>query len=82
MLLVPMDHSAAMGPIHGLIRPVETIRKVVDGRADCVLAHEGLLKLAVDEIRGRVGMIVKLTNAIELVHDPGQLLLSNSLLLS
>lgn len=44
MFVVPMDHSATLGPIKGLECYTDTITKIKNSGADAIVLHKGLLK--------------------------------------
>jgi len=44
MLCIPMDHGVTVGPIKGLRRIYETIKKLERGGVTAILAHKGVLK--------------------------------------
>ena len=44
MLCIPMDHGVTVGPIKGLRRIYETIKKLERGGVTAILAHKGILK--------------------------------------
>lgn len=44
MVLIPMDHGVTLGPVKGLIDMAGTIDKVVQGGADSVLMHKGMVE--------------------------------------
>lgn len=44
MVLIPMDHGVTMGPVDGLINMSDTINEVVNGGADSVLMHKGMVR--------------------------------------
>lgn len=58
-IIVAMDHGLTSGPMEGLVDPRETIRSVVEGGADAVLATIGMAKNFAKEL-AHVGMIVRL----------------------
>ena len=56
-LIVAMDHAGYMGPVPGLIDPAATVRKVVAGGADAVMAQLGSARRIVGALDGR-GLII------------------------
>ena len=44
-VIVPMDHGVTDGPIAGLEKMDEIIRKVKEGGADAIIVHKGIFKL-------------------------------------
>ncbi|MFA6171661.1 MAG: 2-amino-3,7-dideoxy-D-threo-hept-6-ulosonate synthase [Patescibacteria group bacterium] len=49
-VIVPMDHGVTDGPIPGLIKMDEIIKKVKAGGADAIVIHKGIYKLYKDVI--------------------------------
>lgn len=43
-VIVAMDHAPVIGPVKGLIDPVETVRKVLEGEPDTLFMHKGILR--------------------------------------
>ncbi len=58
-LIVAMDHGTNAGVVPGLERPGETIRNVVEGGADAVIANIGLAHSHAEELAG-IGLIARL----------------------
>ncbi len=44
-VIVPMDHGVTDGPIPGLLKMDETIKRVKEGGADAIIIHKGIFKL-------------------------------------
>ncbi|MFC2155229.1 2-amino-3,7-dideoxy-D-threo-hept-6-ulosonate synthase [Acidobacteriota bacterium] len=44
--IVPIDHGTTLGPINGLENAVQTISNIVEGGADGLVMHKGLLSMA------------------------------------
>lgn len=62
MVVLAMDHAPIMGPIKGLVDPVDTIKKVAKGKPDAIMLHKGNLKAAYPYmIEAGVPFILKLT---------------------
>jgi len=69
-VIVPMDHGVTMGPIPGLQVMKETINKVVEGGANAIIIHKGIVHSG---HRGRgkdVGLIIHLSGSTSLSPDP------------
>ncbi len=62
-----MDHGVSVGPIPGLADISATVKLLVQGNADAILAHAGILK-TVDA--GRMGLILHLSGATRFTQDP------------
>jgi predicted phospho-2-dehydro-3-deoxyheptonate aldolase len=57
-IIVPMDHGITIGPIQGITNMQQTINHLVEGGADAVVVHKGIVK-TVDPIN--TGLIVMLS---------------------
>lgn len=69
-LIVPMDHGVSSGPIAGLVDMKDAIGKVVDGGANAIVIHKGVVRQG---HRGRghdVGLIIHLSASTSLSPDP------------
>jgi class I fructose-bisphosphate aldolase len=70
MLLVPLDHGTTVGPIYGITDMAQTVQRITEGGANCVLMHKGMVQ---EGHRGRgqdVGLIVHLSASTSLSSDP------------
>ena len=70
-VIVPMDHGVTVGPIPGLLDMKTTIDKLVEGGANAILMHKGIVGVG---HRGRgkdVGLIVHLSASTVLSPNPG-----------
>ncbi len=69
-VIIPMDHGITMGPIPGLRDMRETIDKVVNGGANAIILHKGLVR-AGHRGRGKdVGLIIHLSGSTSMSPDP------------
>lgn len=69
-VIIPMDHGVTQGPIEGLRDMKSTIDKVVNGGANAIILHKGLVKSG---HRGRgkdVGLIIHLSGSTAMSPDP------------
>ena len=65
MVVVAMDHGPIMGPVPGLIDPVDTIKKVVKGKPDAIMLHKGNLKAAYPYlVKARVPFILNISTSV------------------
>ncbi len=67
-VVIPMDHGVTDGPMKGLVKIDETIRKVVEGGATAVLLHKGIIK-SLSSPPG-CGVIMHLSGSTSLGPDP------------
>ncbi len=69
-VIVPMDHGITMGPIKGLENMRDTIGKMVDGGANAIVLHKGIVK-AGHRGRGKdVGLIMHLSGSTSMSPEP------------
>ena len=69
-LIVPMDHGVTAGPISGLVDMKDTIGKVVDGGANAIVIHKGIVRAGHRGHGHDVGLIVHLSASTSLSPDP------------
>ena len=70
--MVPMDHGTTLGPIEGIRDYISTIDQVIEGGADAVILHKGLLKEAIQHERLLKGKyLMHLSVSTILGSDPG-----------
>ncbi len=43
-VIIPMDHGVSNGPIEGIVKIEDTIRKLEEGGATAILTHKGILR--------------------------------------
>lgn len=69
-VIVPMDHGTTVGPIPGLENMRETVTKVVNGGANAILMHKGMVQAGHRGGGRDVGLIVHLSAGTALSPDP------------
>ncbi|MEM3399289.1 MAG: 2-amino-3,7-dideoxy-D-threo-hept-6-ulosonate synthase [Candidatus Micrarchaeia archaeon] len=69
-VIVPMDHGVTMGPIEGLTRIRDTINSVVEGGANAVVLHKGVVRSGYRGYGKDVGLIIHMSGSTELADDP------------
>jgi len=72
MVMIPMDHGVSMGPIPGLIDLAETIDRVVEGGADSVLMHKGMIGPGHRQGGQDVGLVVHMSASTNLSPEPNR----------
>jgi fructose-bisphosphate aldolase/2-amino-3,7-dideoxy-D-threo-hept-6-ulosonate synthase len=72
IIIVPMDHGVTKGPIRGLEDLQITVKKVVEGGANAVLGHIGLVKHGYGGYGRDVGLIIHLSASTSLAPDPNR----------
>ncbi|MGQ4913234.1 MAG: class I fructose-bisphosphate aldolase [Candidatus Asgardarchaeia archaeon] len=60
VVIVAMDHGSFAGPMKGIEKPGETIKKVIDGGADAMLLPPGIVSKFADIISGNIGVIMRI----------------------
>ena len=70
-IIVPLDHGVTVGPIQGLIDARDTVTRIVEGGANAVLMHKGLVPCG-HRARGHdIGLVVHLSASTVLSPSPG-----------
>jgi len=70
MVVVPMDHGTTIGPIRGLEDMRETVSKVVNGGANAILMHKGMVEAGHRRGGRDVGLVIHLSAGTTLSPDP------------
>jgi predicted phospho-2-dehydro-3-deoxyheptonate aldolase len=69
-VIVPMDHGITVGPIAGLENMRDTVAKMVNGGANAILMHKGMVSAGHRGGGRDVGLIVHLSAGTTLSPDP------------
>ncbi len=69
-VIVPMDHGTTVGPIPGLENMRETVTKIVNGGANAILMHKGMVRAGHRGGGPDVGLIVHLSAGTSLSPQP------------
>jgi len=69
-IVVPMDHGVTVGPIDGLVDMREAVGRVVDGGANAVIEHKGLVRCGHRAQGKDIGLIVHLSASTTLSPFP------------
>jgi len=69
-VIVPMDHGTTIGPIPGLENMHDTVTKVVNGGANAILMHKGMVAAGHRGGGNDIGLIVHLSAGTSLSPDP------------
>ncbi len=69
-VIVPMDHGVTVGPIAGLEDVQAAITSVVNGGANAILVHKGIVRIGHRGSGGDVGLIIHLSAGTCLSPDP------------
>jgi len=69
-VIVPMDHGISVGPIDGLINMKDTIQQIVEGGANAIVEHKGLVEGGHRKRGGDIGLIIHLSASTSLSVYP------------
>jgi len=69
-VIVPMDHGVTLGPVAGLRNIKETVDKVVEGGANAIIIHKGIVRTGHRQHGKDVGLIIHLSGNTSLSPDP------------
>lgn len=69
-VVVPMDHGLTLGPIRGLESMKDTVAKCVEGGADAVLIHKGIVEYGYRGGGKDVGLIIHMSASTSLSPKP------------
>ena len=69
-VIIPMDHGITMGPIPGLEDMKTTVGKVVEGGANAIILHKGIVRAGHRGAGADVGLIVHLSASTSMSPDP------------
>jgi predicted phospho-2-dehydro-3-deoxyheptonate aldolase len=68
-VIIPMDHGVTLGPIQGLQNMREAVNNVVEGGANAVILHKGMVKAGYRGGGKDIGLIVHLSASTTLGPD-------------
>ena len=69
-IIVPLDHGITMGPIPGLIDMPRTVDQIVNGGANAIVLHKGIVRAGHRQSGKDIGLIVHLSASTVLSPDP------------
>jgi fructose-bisphosphate aldolase / 2-amino-3,7-dideoxy-D-threo-hept-6-ulosonate synthase len=76
LVVVAMDHCPAIGPVPGLIDPVETVRRISEGHPDSIFMHKGNIKLTHNILADkRIPFLLSISTATTMGPYPDRVLL-------
>jgi class I fructose-bisphosphate aldolase len=76
-IIVPLDHGVSVGPIFGLVDMKKTVNDVVEGGANAVLMHKGLVRCGHRKSGSDVGLILHLSASTSLSPAPNHKVLTS-----
>jgi predicted phospho-2-dehydro-3-deoxyheptonate aldolase len=69
-VIIPMDHGTTVGPIPGLTDMRRTVQSIVDGGANAIVLHKGIVGSGHRGSGQDLGLIVHLSGSTSLSPDP------------
>lgn len=68
-VIVPMDHGVTVGPIAGLASMRDAVTRIVQGGADAIIMHKGMVRAGHRRSGRDVGLIIHLSGSTALAPD-------------
>ncbi|MDD5678085.1 MAG: 2-amino-3,7-dideoxy-D-threo-hept-6-ulosonate synthase [Kiritimatiellae bacterium] len=69
-VIVPMDHGVTVGPIGGLIDMKKAVDNVVNGGANAIIVHKGIVKVGHRQAGKDIGLVIHLSASTSMSPDP------------
>ncbi len=69
-VIVPMDHGVTVGPIPGLMDMKQAVDHMVNGGANAIIEHKGIVRAGHRQSGKDIGLIVHLSASTALSPDP------------
>ncbi len=69
-VIVPMDHGVTVGPIAGLINMKQAVSNMVEGGANAIIVHKGIVRAGHRQSGRDIGLIVHMSASTSLSPDP------------
>jgi fructose-bisphosphate aldolase/2-amino-3,7-dideoxy-D-threo-hept-6-ulosonate synthase len=69
-VIVPMDHGITLGPVKGLVNVKDVMRCAIEGGANALIMHKGIVKDCYVNCPKTSGLIVHLSASTSLSVDP------------
>jgi len=69
-IILPLDHGLTMGPIKGLVDTKKIIDQAVEGGANAVVVHKGIVGAGHRGSGGDIGLIIHLSGSTSLSPEP------------
>jgi len=69
-VMVPMDHGITLGPVKGLVNVRDIMRCAIDGGANALIMHKGIVKDCYINCPKTSGLIIHLSASTSLSVDP------------
>lgn len=77
LCIVPIDHGTTLGPIEGIRDYIGTVSKLIEGEADAIVVHKGILReiSCHPQLASRGRFIMHMSVSTALSHDPSHKIL-------
>ena len=69
-VIVPMDHGITLGPVKGLENMAKTVDRIVNGGANAIVLHKGIVEAGHRQAGKDIGLVVHLSGSTVLGPDP------------
>lgn len=69
-VMVPMDHGVTVGPIPGLIDMKQAVGNVVEGGANAIIIHKGIVRAGHRQSGKDIGLIIHMSASTSMSPDP------------
>lgn len=69
-VIVPMDHGVTIGPISGLINMKQAVNTVVEGGANAIVVHKGIVRAGHRQSGKDIGLIIHMLASTVMSPDP------------
>lgn len=69
-VIVPMDHGVTIGPISGLIDMKQAVNTVVEGGANAIVVHKGIVRAGHRQSGKDIGLIIHMSASTVMSPDP------------
>ncbi|NLB56589.1 MAG: fructose-bisphosphate aldolase, partial [Lentisphaerae bacterium] len=69
-VIVPMDHGVTVGPIKGLADMRQAVGNCVEGGANAIIIHKGIVRAGHRKSGKDVGLIIHMSASTSLAPDP------------
>lgn len=71
-VIVPMDHGITVGPISGIVNMSDSVSEIVEGGANAIILHKGIVTRGHRKSGKDIGLIMHLSGSTNLSPDPNE----------
>ena len=80
-IVVAMDHAAVLGPIPGIVDPVQTVKNLADHHPDTFFMPNGVVKQVYPQfVEHHIPFMVSIDTCVEMGPEPSYFMLSDSVM--